>query len=64
MIKVIQWINYCVTLHNMLAHLGNSWNNQHNGAGEDLEDPTPDVALITEAEINCKLIGLVPPEEL
>ncbi|KNE99730.1 hypothetical protein PSTG_07018 [Puccinia striiformis f. sp. tritici PST-78] len=56
MIEVIRWINSCVTLHNMLAHLGDSWDDRHHGSGNDSDDPPPEVVPMARAEINRQSI--------
>ena len=34
MLEIICWINACIFLHNILAHLGNAWDELHNNTGD------------------------------
>jgi hypothetical protein len=43
MMEIIHWINCCITLHNMLAKLGNSWAEQyHESVDNDAENSPND----------------------
>jgi hypothetical protein len=44
MMEIIRWVNCCVTLHNMLAHLGDSW--------DDLDNFTEHTPLVDSTPVN------------
>ncbi|KNE90635.1 hypothetical protein PSTG_15953 [Puccinia striiformis f. sp. tritici PST-78] len=41
MTEIIRWINCCIVLHNMLAHLGDAWDEMDESALNDVGDPAP-----------------------
>ncbi|EFP79523.1 uncharacterized protein PGTG_05844 [Puccinia graminis f. sp. tritici CRL 75-36-700-3] len=70
MMEVIRWVNCCVTLHNILAHLGDAWAeldvsiNDHPGSdgpgvNEETAQEVRDVVKANCLDINY-LLGVLP----
>ncbi|KAA1106403.1 hypothetical protein PGT21_034453 [Puccinia graminis f. sp. tritici] len=47
--EIIRWVSCCVTLHNMLSNLGDTWDVVHRSSGGD-EGDKDDVAPLTDSD--------------
>ncbi|EFP82854.1 uncharacterized protein PGTG_09822 [Puccinia graminis f. sp. tritici CRL 75-36-700-3] len=63
MLEIIRWINCCVALHNMLAHLGDSWDdlavsNDNDGpVGPQVNDEDDDTGHCEEIQNKCLIFN-------
>ncbi|KAA1130501.1 hypothetical protein PGTUg99_010608 [Puccinia graminis f. sp. tritici] len=53
--EIVRWVNCCVTLHNMLAQLGDSWEDLSNRQADDTDsDSSSDSSdLTSDLEADC-----------
>ncbi|EFP75651.1 uncharacterized protein PGTG_00982 [Puccinia graminis f. sp. tritici CRL 75-36-700-3] len=63
MLQVCRWVNACMTLHNMLAHLGDSWDeicpaDRDSGSIEDQSAEEGTAEERHRAEIQAKCLAL------
>ena len=63
MLHVIKWVNACITLHNMLAQLGDAWDELHGDVGlagpQRVSDSTPpEGAEVLRSEVQNRCLAI------